>query len=100
MCLACQEEAFYRAYLDHMDKKAKEAAPPSLLRSSGAADHAEAPTGPREARPDDRLRAKADPPVCDEAKERAQVGSTRLAPSKRLISGKPEISVRETGDKQ
>jgi hypothetical protein len=26
MCLACEEEAFYRAYLDHMEKKAKEAA--------------------------------------------------------------------------
>jgi hypothetical protein len=74
MCLACEEEAFYRAYLDHMDKKAKEAA---------AADSA----------------AKR-PDVCDDVKERAQVGSTRLADSKMLISGKPEISVREAGGKQ
>jgi len=26
MCLACQEEAFYRAYLEQMEKKAKEVA--------------------------------------------------------------------------
>jgi hypothetical protein len=26
MCLACEEEAFYRAYLDHLAKKAKEEA--------------------------------------------------------------------------
>ena len=45
MCLACEEEAFYRAYLDHMDKKAKEAA-----AADGAAR-----------RPD----------VCDDVKERA-----------------------------
>jgi hypothetical protein len=45
MCLACEEEAFYRAYLDHMEKKAKEAA---------AAE-----------------RAGAVPAVCDDAKERA-----------------------------
>ena len=56
MCLACEEEAFYRAYLDHMDKKAKAAA---------AAE-----------------RAAKDPDVCDDVKERAQVGSTRLAHSK------------------
>jgi hypothetical protein len=72
MCLACQEEAFYRAYLDHMEKKAKEAA----------------------------AEREAAPPVCDDAKERAQVGSTRLAHSKTLISGNPEISVREAGGKQ
>ncbi len=71
MCLACEEEAFYRAYLDHMEKKAKEAAPPPLLRSSGAAHRAEAPTGSREARADGKLRAKADPAVCEDAKERA-----------------------------
>jgi hypothetical protein len=74
MCLACEEEAFYRAYLDHMAKKAKEA----------AAAEAAAPA----------------PPVCDDAKERAQVGSTRRAHSKRPISGKPEISAREAGAKQ
>ena len=45
MCLACEEEAFYRAYLAHMEKKAKEAA---------AAE-----------------KAGAVPPVCDDAKERA-----------------------------
>jgi hypothetical protein len=61
MCLACEEEAFYRAYLDHMDKKAKEAA---------AANSA----------------AKI-PDVCDDVKERAQVGSTRLADSKRREAG-------------
>jgi hypothetical protein len=66
MCLACEEEAFYRAYLDHMDKKAKEAA---------AAESA----------------AKI-PDVCDDAKERAH--------SERLISGKPQISVREAGGDQ
>ncbi len=78
MCLACEEEAFYRAYLDYMDKKAKEA-----TKEAAAAENA----------------AKR-PEVCDDAKERAQVGSTRLADSKRLISGKPEISVRESGSKQ
>jgi hypothetical protein len=26
MCAACEEEAFYRAYLERMEKKAKEAA--------------------------------------------------------------------------
>ena len=45
MCVACEEEAFYRAYLDHMEKKAKEAA---------AAD-----------------RARPVPAVCDDAKDRA-----------------------------
>ena len=45
MCLACEEEAFYRAYLDHMAKKAQQAA----------------------ARED---RADAEP-VCDDAAERA-----------------------------
>ena len=44
MCLACEEEAFYRAYLDYMDKKAKEAA---------AAE-----------------RAAKGPDVCDDVKER------------------------------
>jgi hypothetical protein len=47
MCLACEEEAFYRAYLDHMEKKAKEAA---------AADSAAKPLD-----------------VCGDAKERAQI---------------------------
>jgi hypothetical protein len=46
MCLACEEEAFYRAYLEHMEKKAKEAA---------AADG-----------------ARAIPTVCENAKERAE----------------------------
>jgi hypothetical protein len=45
MCLACEEEAFYQAYLAYMDKKAKEAA---------AAE-----------------KAGAVPPVCDEVKDRA-----------------------------
>jgi hypothetical protein len=45
MCLACQEEAFYQAYLAYMEKKAKEAA---------AAE-----------------KAGNLPAVCDEAKERA-----------------------------
>jgi len=75
MCLACEEEAFYRAYLDHMEKKAKEAAA--------------APEG-----------AGTVPAVCEDATKRAQVGSTRLAHSRRLISGKPEISVREASGKQ
>jgi len=44
MCLACEEEAFYRAYLDHMEKKAKKAA------AEGA---------------------ETIPAVCDDAKERA-----------------------------
>ena len=66
MCLACEEEAFYRAYLDHMDKKAKEAAA------------AESP-------------AKG-PDVCDDVKERAHF--------ERLISGKPETSVRDAGGNQ
>lgn len=74
MCLACQEEAFYRAYLEYMDKKAKEAAATE--------------------------KAAKGPDVCDDVRERAaQVGSTRLAPSNKLISGKPEIS-REAGGKQ
>jgi hypothetical protein len=51
MCLACEEEAFYRAYLDHMEKKAKEAAA------------AEA--------------ANATPAVCDDAKERAAREASR-----------------------
>ena len=46
MCLACEEEAFYRAYLAHMEKKAKEAA--------AAAE-----------------RSEAAPSVCDEVKDRA-----------------------------
>ena len=52
MCRACEEEAFYQAYLDHMAKKAADAAatPP-------------------------------DPVVCEDMKERAQAGSIRLAPS-------------------
>jgi hypothetical protein len=45
MCLACEEEAFYRAYLDYMEKKAKEAA---------AAE-----------------RAAKGPDVCDDVKARA-----------------------------
>lgn len=45
MCLACEEEAFYRAYQDHMDKKAKEAAAAKVKES--------------------------DPAVCDDAKQRA-----------------------------
>jgi len=47
MCLACEEEAFYRAYLEYMDKKAKEAA---------AAE-----------------KTVRGPNVCDDVKERAQV---------------------------
>ena len=74
MCLACEEEAFYQAYLDHMDRKAKEAA--AAEKSANA------------------------PVVCEDVKERAQVGSTRLAHSKRLISGKPVISVREVGGRR
>jgi hypothetical protein len=46
MCLACEEEAFYQAYLDHMAKKAKEAAATE-----------QAPQGPA---------------VCDDAKKRAR----------------------------
>ena len=46
MCLACQEEAFYRAYLEYMDKKAEEAA--AAEKAGGGA-----------------------PPVCDEVKQRA-----------------------------
>ena len=46
MCLACEEEAFYRAYLDHMAKKAQQEA------------------ASREARADAE-------PVCDDAAERA-----------------------------
>ena len=45
MCLACEEEAFYQAYLAHMEKKAKAAA--------AAAERDAAPA------------------VCDEVKERA-----------------------------
>jgi hypothetical protein len=57
MCLACQEEAFYQAYLAYMEKKAKEAA---------AAE-----------------KAGNVPPVCDEVKDRAQVEiSAREAGSK------------------
>ena len=74
MCAACEEEAFYRAYLDHMEKKAKEAA---------AAEGAGTP-----------------PAVCEDVKERTQVGSTRLAHSMRLISAKPESSAREASGKQ
>ena len=44
MCAACEEEAFYRAYLEHMEKKAKEAAVESAQTIS---------------------------PVCEDAKERA-----------------------------
>jgi hypothetical protein len=44
MCLACEEEAFYRAYLAHMEKKAKEAA---------------------------AVERETVPAVCDEAKDRA-----------------------------
>ena len=79
MCLACEEEVFYRAYLDHMEKKAKENA-----AAEGAGE---------------RLA------VCDDARERAQVGSTRLAHSKfahakSLTSEKPEISARDASAKQ
>jgi hypothetical protein len=49
MCLACEEEAFYRAYLAHMEKKAKEA-----TTEAAAAE-----------------KAGSVPPVCDEAKDRA-----------------------------
>lgn len=45
MCLACEEEAFYRAYLDHLARKAKE-------------ESAKAPAADSE-------------PFCDEATERA-----------------------------
>ena len=48
MCLACEEEAFYQAYLAYMEKKAKEA-----TKEAAAAERAVAQ------------------PVCDEAKERA-----------------------------
>jgi hypothetical protein len=49
MCLACQEEAFYQAYLAHIEKKAKEA-----IKEAAAAE-----------------KAGNVPPVCDEAKDRA-----------------------------
>lgn len=45
MCLACEEDAFYRAYLDHLAKKARE-------------ESAKVP-------------AAASDPLCDEAAERA-----------------------------
>jgi hypothetical protein len=57
MCLACQEEAFYQAYLAHMEKKAKEAA---AAEKAGSA-----------------------PAVCDEVKDRVEVEiSAREAGSK------------------
>jgi hypothetical protein len=55
MCLACQEEAFYQAYLDYMAKKAKEAAAAPV--TEGAAK---------------------EPAVCDDVKDRV----LREAPGK------------------
>ena len=51
MCRACEEEALYQAYLDHVAKKAAQPAAPGQ--------------SPR------------DPAVCEDVNERAQVGSTR-----------------------
>ncbi len=63
MCLACQEEAFYRAYLDYMDKKAKEAA---AAERDGAA-----------------------PPVCAETKDRAQHSKTPISGKPEISAREP-----------
>jgi hypothetical protein len=53
MCLACQEEALYRAYLDYLDKKAKAAAAATVTED-----------------------AAKDPAVCDDVKDRAAQEAT------------------------
>ena len=50
MCLACEEEAFYRAYLEFMEKKAKAEAAAQQEAGMPAGDNA-APPAPEAKQP-------------------------------------------------
>ncbi len=63
MCLACEEEAFYRAYLEHLEKKAKDAQAPKGGGDMGGGDKGSGDMGGGD---------KGAEPLCERAVARAE----------------------------
>lgn len=68
MCLACEEEAFYRAYLEHLEKKAKDAQAPKGVGDMGGGDMGGGDKGSGDKGSGD----KGAEPLCERAVARAE----------------------------